>query len=61
MKRTGKYRYRAQRRWFRQPLLVLQLEVAGNVLTHTAGFIDTHAAVEWRDALVTDMVPEMLL
>ena len=48
MKLTGNTRYRMHHRWFRRPLLVLQVEV--EILEHVTGSSLFDWATRWKDA-----------
>lgn len=49
MKYTGRYRHRTMNRWFRKPLLVLQLEVVRSVATES---FEMENIYSWVDATV---------
>jgi hypothetical protein len=56
---TGRTRYRVERRWFRAPLVVLQVEKRGWVTTHLFGHHnDSKAQVFWEDAKPEDVMKE---
>lgn len=50
---TGRTRYRFQRRWFRAPLLVVQVEEALLVSQYPAPGVRWETS--WRDAAVQDL------
>jgi hypothetical protein len=52
---TGKHRYRAERRLFREPVLVLQLEEKVNEMDLVGGWPERVDYTHWRDAKVTDL------
>jgi hypothetical protein len=49
-KLTGKKRLRIHRRWFRRPLLVLQLQVEGSVPYGDGCYVAHQAETWWVDA-----------
>ena len=49
-KLTGKRRHRTLLRYFRKPLLVLQLEVEGIVTEHNGGYVKAETQTWWIDA-----------
>ena len=51
-KPTGKRRYRVQP-WTGK--LILQLQFAGMITSHSGGMVDTMNASAWRDAKITDI------
>lgn len=56
---TGRRRYRIQRRWFRAPLLVLQVEERRCGYTDDAhGLGRRYSSIQWRDARVEDLTLE---
>jgi hypothetical protein len=48
---TGRKRYRILTRWFRPPVLVLQVEVEGYITTFSGGHIDSIFDTWWVDCL----------
>lgn len=52
---TGRTRYRTQKRWLREPLLVLQVEEKQTRTENTPGGVDAFGAIVWRDAKVEDL------
>jgi len=53
---TGRYRCRVANRWFRKPVMVLEVELKGLITTSIGGNIDS----EWRTWWI-DCQPEYLL
>lgn len=52
---TGRYRFRIEKRWFKKPLLVLQIEVRwGDGPPDFHGLPKWLAGTGWRDAEVAD-------
>ena len=47
---TGRKRLRTMKRWFREPLLVLQLEIKGLVPHNDGGRIECEWETWWIDA-----------
>lgn len=56
-KPTGKIRYRLLQRWFRRPLLVLQIEVEGFVEEYSPVSIDGSIQKYWIDAELHMITP----
>lgn len=53
---TGRRRYRLEpKHWFREPMVVLQVEETRLITYWSGGMIDTERYEVWRDARVSDL------
>lgn len=57
-KMTGKTRYRFQSRLFRQPYMVLQVQMDGCFAESHGGSIEVERRTYWRDAVPTDLTAD---
>jgi len=55
-KPTGRTRHRILTRLFREPVLVLQHEMAGQTITNNGGIIDSEDVVYWVDTQPEDVL-----
>lgn len=59
MKLTGRKRYRSAKTWWGKEILILQIEVEGNVPTNVGGYrIELEHKTWWRDATTADLTVE---
>lgn len=56
---TGRTRYRSQRRWGREEL-ILQVEERWVETYSLGGYIDTNDHVGWRDARTSDLTSKVI-
>lgn len=54
---TGNYRLRVETRFLRAPVLVLQMEFAGQMTTANGPYIEQTDITQWQDAKVEDLGP----
>lgn len=53
---TGKTRYRIEERWFKKPLIVLQVQYEYKYqIEHLVLGVQTKTSTDWRDALLEDL------
>lgn len=53
---TGRWRYRVEHRWFKDDVLVLQIEERYLYTYLSGGCVDAEYATRWRDAQPTDII-----
>lgn len=57
---TGRRRHKVLTRWFHKPVLVLQLEVEGNIYDNSGGRVESQLGKWWIDALPENLNVEKL-
>ena len=58
---TGNTRFRAETRWFKPPLVVLQLEMRGNHPDHDVYHLWAEECTWWVDAEPQQVMPSSLV
>ena len=53
---TGRIRYRVLHRWFRNPLMILQIEISGRNIYPCGPSIEIEHITFWRDARPQDIL-----